>query len=186
MNAHLSLSHVNQDSTASILLGLTPAKGTCWHAAEATTPTRREPDASVRSDSSVWSGALTEEKVHFSSKKRVWVTSRFLNVFEEWEFAVCICCPSSSVICLHYRMLHWCLTAAWSSSWYAGWHCFWLDMGFAGFRSGVNVMWLLFKLVLSVKTMIFSYFLQYLTISDMIWSHGMQQTRNTEFVDSQE
>lgn len=93
MNAHLSLSHVNQDSTASIPLGLTPAKGTCWRAAEATTPTRRERDASVRLDARVWSGGLSEEEEHFSSKKGV---LRLLTAFEKWEFAVCICHPISS------------------------------------------------------------------------------------------
>ena len=67
---------------------------------------RREPDALVRSDSGVWAGALSEEKAHYSSRKRLGVTSRFLNLSEEWEFAVCVCCPSSSVICLRCRVLH--------------------------------------------------------------------------------
>lgn len=33
-------------------------------------------------------GALSGEKVYFASKEMFGVTSRCLNVFEEWEFAV--------------------------------------------------------------------------------------------------
>lgn len=144
MNAHLFLSHVSQDSTASILSGLTPVRGTCWHAAEATTPMRMELDVLVRPSSSLCPGAFSEE-VHFRSKITL------LSYFPQWELLHAF----AAQVVQWFVCTPGCFTAAGSPG-YHEWHCFWLLMRFTDFLSGVNKFYLLFYLILPLKSRSFA------------------------------